>query len=255
MNYSLSSLQLARTEKIIWRFPAQSDVLAQIKSKSLRSFLSHTDEILEQNHITTETKELDEVAYLEWLPYYREKMTENEYDVLANEEWFSQRQSENKNVEGIFFYQNGKVIGSGIMTLEGTHKAALSFKATDRIELSGKSNASLGAVVDFMFLKTATNRGFEIISGGRSRNAFGVINTLGYLDYKLKLGYRPSLDASLALVEEVPLNEAGVVVFLGCKNQNLHEQSFFGLIPKGHNSHFEFTHYLDATLPFTLIEY
>ncbi|MBI3305754.1 hypothetical protein HYZ82_01310 [Candidatus Nomurabacteria bacterium] len=169
-----------------------------------------------KNNIKYKYEDLTEEKFIEWLPYYKEKMEEHNYDVRAKEEWYQEQIKKGFIMKGIFFYQDKKLVGSGIF---GFHKGSTHFayKASNRIILSAKKGSSLGSIIEFLFLKKSAESGICKIATNRSRNAFGFFNTLGYLDLKLRFGYkiRPSTDV---LLDEVPVNETGRVLFYGLQD-------------------------------------
>jgi hypothetical protein len=250
----LKQYGILRSEKVSWRFPeSPEDVLSHIKSKGLRKFLRSAKEILAEKGIRYESKVLSDEDFENWLPYYVEKMTENEYQVIATMEWLQKKREANlTTVEGIFFYQNDKLVGSAIFTRNGQEKATMAFKASDRINLSSESNSSLGATIDYLFLDEMVTKKITLISAGRSKNAFGVANTFGYLDYKLRFGYEPQNDPKSPLLDSVPVNEEGVVLFFGVKEGKL---SMYELKPKTFTKEFEQARFATPELPFEIIEY
>lgn len=216
MTVNLEPYHLTRPEKIRWRFPSltpDESVTPHILSKGLRKFLSNVDELLAAKQITWTLEELSAEQFGSWLEYYQQKMLENQYDVIASQEWFAKKTALGQKVLGLLMYQQGKLVGSGIFAVNGTEKATFAFKATDRLDLTNTANSSLGAVIDYLFLREMHQRGIQLLSAGQSRNAFGVVNTLGYLDYKLRFGYQPSFGSKTPLSSEVPLGEDGTVVF------------------------------------------
>ncbi len=251
--FNLQPLGIERSEKVRWRFPYQGgDVVECIQSKKLRAFLREVDSVLASQQITVSMQELSAADFEQWLPYYHEKMSELGYDELATPEWYQDRVSKGNTVEGIFFHQRGTLIGSAIVLL-GTDKATLAFKASDRLDLTNKPNSSLGAVVDFWFLKKMTERGIAVISGGQSRNAFGVINSLGYLDYKMKLGYVPSVSEIADIVQDIPLNDQGVVLFFG--RSAAQAFAMYAIKPKDLSLQFEPARFATPEMPFIELEY
>ena len=251
----ITQFSLRRPEKVVWRFPeaAAENILAGIKSKGLRKFLQKIDQILQDQHIRYEYRQ--EVTHEEfelWLQYYKQKMIENKYDVIASTDWYEKKVGTGSRVEGIFFYQNDQLVGSGILANNLQGKGVFAFKASDKINLTNDSNSSIGAAVDYFFLKEMSQQGVKIISAGRSRNAFGVINSFGYLDYKLRFGYEPLIQETESLVGEVPLNENGVVIFYGYRGEKM---TLFALKPKGYEITFEVARFATPELPFELIEY
>ncbi len=220
MLISLTKFNIKRPEKLSYDFifPHGVDAVNQIKSKSLKSFLLKTDEILRKNNIEYVCEDVTEEKFYEWLPYYTSKMEEHGYDVRAKREWYQEQINKGIHIKGLFFYQNQKLIGSLIFSLQN-NVAVGAYKASDRVSIdSHKTSSSLGSIVEFLFLKVASENGCELATG-RSRNAFGFFNTLGYLEYKLRFGYniRPSLN--IPLLDSVPVNETGRVLFFGIQDE------------------------------------
>lgn len=252
---NLRPYQITRPEKTLWRFAHVSneeELLLAIKSKSLRSFLRKVDATLERNQVRCEQGEISATEFQNWLDYYRSKMTENEFEVIASPEWYVERKELGRKIEKIFFYQQDQLIGSGIVTKEDGKRITLAFKASDRLDLSNEPNSSIGAVVDFFFLRTGVREQFPIISSGRSRNAFGVINTLGYLDYRLRFGYCPTQPEDSPVLDEVPVNEEGVVIFFGYQNS---QYCMFAVVPEHLDIKFDQARFATPELPFVEICY
>jgi hypothetical protein len=251
-NIDLTPFGIERPEKISWAIEATSkDALELIQSKSVRSFLRQSHTLLEEAGIMLDFKELSLESFLQWLPFYEAKMSEHEYDILANSEWFHKRQAEGKKIYGLFFYKADQLVGSGIITV-GNDKGTLSFKASERIDLSSKTNSSFGSIIDYLFMQKILDMGLTHISGGTSRNAFGVINTIGYLDYKLRLGYAPSPAKTAVLLSEVPLNDEGLVLFYGLKGSQL---SLYALTNAEHSGQFEVSRFATEEIPFVHLRY
>ncbi len=170
---NLTDLKLTRPEKISWRFPVNpSDILSVMKSKTTRHFLKSSDQHLSEFGITWEHKKINKDQYIEWLKYYAGKMQEQEYEVVANAEWFDKRSSEGRSIEGIFFYRNSELIGSEIFSITSDNKAIAAFKASERLEDFSKKRNSLGAVIDYTFITLMVKKNITHISFGRSRNEY-----------------------------------------------------------------------------------
>jgi hypothetical protein len=251
--FDLQQFNISRPEKMRWRFNlVNNEVLASIKSKSTRNFLKKIPEILEKNAIKYEFVSLELEQYLSWLSFYREKMQENKYEVLATEDWFTENQQKGHQLFGLFFYQDHKMVGGGIIKVSNQQLATLSFKASERMDLSSQTNSNFGSIIDYLFLQTMVEKGITTISGGQSRNAFGVINTLGYLDYKLRFGYLPQVPPKAELITTVPLNEEGWVLFYGLKNDQL---SLFAITSNEYQGTFEVARFSTPDLPFEHLRY
>lgn len=247
----LTPYKLNRPEKITWRIPGVQnptvDALELIKSSSQRKFLRTSDAVLAENGITWEIVKLDRKRFVEWLPYYETRMSELEYRVLADEAWYDARIEKGKEVHGMFFYKNGGLVCSGIFVIDGQEKATFAFKASERISLTNKDNSSIGSVIDYFFIREMIKRGIKIISAGRSRNAFGVHNTWGYLEYKLRFGYEPLIGEEVVREITAPLDEDGSVAFFALQEGII---KLFFARPAGLTKNLAALNYLPTTLPF-----
>ena len=252
---SLKQFNIERPEKILYYLPISNeiDLFNNIKGKRLKSFLRKSDEILKKNNIEWKYEELTKKKFLEWLPYYKEKMEEHDHNILADEEWYQEQTQKGFNIKALFFYQNEKMVGSGIMAFKDD-LVSLAFKATDRITISHVSYGSLGSVIDFLRLKLICKEGNFKTVVTRSRNAFGVFNTTDYLDLRLRFGYiiRPNLDAPV--LSDVPVNDEGFVFFYGLQNGEL---SLYALLSKDVNEEefFNKKSFFSSEIPFKKIYY
>lgn len=225
LTFNLQPHHLKRPEKIVWRIPGvrtpSASALDLIKSTSQRKFLRTIDAVLEINGITWKLISLSKQQFLDWLPYYETRMLELDFRTLATEAWYEARVQAGKEIWGMFFYQQEKLVCSGIFVIEGTKKATFAFKASDRIDLTNKQNSSIGSVIDYFFIREMMQRGIHTLSAGQSRNAFGVYNTLGYLEYKLRFGYEPLIGEGIPCEYSVPLSEDSSVVFFASHQEKL----------------------------------
>lgn len=219
-NFDLTPLQLLRRKRVRWSYDgSRTDILSSLRSKSLRKFLPKAEELLAEQGISWEVKALSEAEYLDWLPYYEKNMTLLQHDILAKPEWYSNKIAEGKQVLGVFFKKNNEFVGSGVMVQTGQEHISLAYKASDFISLSSQSNSSLGSVIDYFYLRHASEAGISSITGGHSYNAFGVETTLGYLEFKTNF-YTPVLEETEPAVAEMPVPESfeKPVMFYGEKD-------------------------------------
>lgn len=226
--FDLTPFQLLRPEKLVWTYPSGvTEPLDQLRSSSQRKFLARAETLLSDAHITWSIEPVTEASFNQWLSYYHTKMTENEFTSIADLNWYHRRLSEGYQIFGLWFKKAGQLVASGILRVKGSQEIVLAFKASDRLELGTMANSSIGAVVDFCFLQYAIQQGFERISAGRSRNAFGAINSLGYLDFKLRLGYQQSPDLTSPLLSDVPVDEEGRVLFLAATQSHPNDFAWY----------------------------
>ncbi|HYD35871.1 MAG TPA: hypothetical protein VD999_07460 [Vitreimonas sp.] len=252
MTFDLKPHHIQRPEKITWRFPYKGgDILSYLKSKTSRSFLRNADQDLLEFGITYQVKEVDENLFSQWLEYYSSKMSEQGYEVIANWEWYHKRKDEGYTIYLGLFTQGETWVGSEIFSQKDQRFIA-AFKASERLEKFSKKRNSIGAVIDYFFIKYAVEHQAELISFGQSRNAFGVINTSGNLDYKLRFGFQPQPSKDTVLLTEVPIGEDGTVMFFGLQDGCL---KLFGVKPIGSEHLFEQARFASDELPFVELTY
>jgi hypothetical protein len=254
---SLEPYHIQRPEKVRWRIEVQDgDILNSLKSNSLKTFLSQSEQILSDHHIEVSYHTLNKEEYLDWLKYYEENMTRHGYDIIATEKWYDDRIEQGKTVEGMFFTQlhnqEKRLVASGIFTIDGAEKATFAFKASERLKLTGGDRGTLGAILDYYFMREMLKKSVKIISAGKSRNAFGVYNTLGYLNYSLRFGFIPSPAEDTEFFPSVPLSEDGLVLCYAVKDGQF---GLYGFKPEGSNHQFEHKGFATPEIPFFEMTY
>jgi len=192
----MNTQKLLRPEKILWVFPTISDTwIEAVPSKSTRKLIRKFPEILQENNLEFIWKEATEDDYLDWLEFYREKMTEQSHEVLAPAEWYQQKMGEKKKV----FLLDCRDVrtherqGGSMIVQTPENKWTSAYKATERLELGSEHNASLGILFDIEYMKHAQSQHPSAITAGSSRNAFGYTNTIGYLLSKMRKGFLPTI--------------------------------------------------------------
>lgn len=217
----VSTYGILRPEKVRWVFPSgYGDPLEGIRSDSLRKFLSTYETVLSQEHIKVWYGPLRQEQWDIWYPFYQEHMREHSYDVLAPKNLLEIKTSENKQTEALFFISDEKLLAGGIIIRQDTSWSSLAYKASIRIAVGNKQNSSLGAILDYVYLKTMHGQGVQLITGGRSRNSFGVVNTFGQAEYKLRLGYTPHIDVDCVLENTIDMMDKNAVLFVGVRNEH-----------------------------------
>ncbi len=212
-----------RPTKIEWLLPiSNQDWISAIKSKSTQKLAVELDEIIEKANLQITVAVVTPESFAAWLPYYAAKMTEQGHNVIATPEWLQTKQAAGIEVYSILYYQNGQLVGSSICSKNDAGKHIEHFKASDSLNITNLKNASLGTIIDLYFIKTAVKSNANSISSGSSRNAFGYFNTLGYLGFKIKLGYVPTI-SELGTIEAdfVPATEEPCIWFMTQDNETL----------------------------------
>ncbi|HNQ17367.1 MAG TPA: hypothetical protein PKJ26_05535 [Candidatus Woesebacteria bacterium] len=186
---------LWRPQKVSWVYPTTSDksVLENIRSKNARKFVSTIPEFLQRNKFELSSGACTFKEYREFLELYNERTAARGFDPIAKVEWFSAKKREGKKVEKIFIRHNDQLIGGKIITVIGDEVRS-SYKASQQLPIFQKlHNASLGLILDYSMLDHYTKKKPSLLTAGTSRNLFGVFNTIGYLTFKLRMGYQPQV--------------------------------------------------------------
>ena len=190
---------MIRPSKILWVFPkpeADADWTNKIPSKSVQRLARKTKSLLQQAGISIDVVPLTESLYQEWHAYYAKTMLSQDHEVLAAPEWFIERRMELPPIWLMDFRKNGERVGASIISGRSNGVFSHHYKASDRLLIPGPDNTSLGGLMELYFLDYAFSQSPRQVNSGRSRNAFGFYNTLGYLAAKLRMGYIPELDRS-----------------------------------------------------------
>ena len=190
---------LWRPGKVNWVYENSdpTQVLERIKTKSGRKFLRAIDEILPVNNIRIEWGPCSQAEYLLWLELYLKITDKKQFNVLANPSWYEQKVSEHKQIEKIFIFQNDYLLGGKIISISQEDAVRSAFKISENYDFGKEvSNGSLGLLLDYLYLQHYSELGYKTITGGHSRNLFGIINKIGYLNFKLRLGYSAEVEVA-----------------------------------------------------------
>jgi hypothetical protein len=230
----------------------QPDFFATLKSKTLKTFLQKADQELTEHNLKLEHVPIDQTLFDLWYAHYVMVMTEKGYDVIATPDWFGKKQAEKKQVGGFFLSQAGEWKSTLIYTQVENQKTFAAYKTSLTLPGLSKKRQSLGALIDYFYIQTMVTNQIPWISLGSMRNAFGVINTLGNLDYKLRYGFIPMVDADTELIDSVPLTETGEVTFFGVKAGTL---NLFILQPQSFPQESELTRFASDIISVQYLTY
>jgi hypothetical protein len=220
MNFS----SFFRPTSIEWVYPALesgSEWFTHVQSSSLQKLAKQLDTLFAENGIEVTRTPLTEEVFNAWLPFYTEKMLEQGHEVMATIEWFHKRSAENRQLYVVDFIKDKKRIGTTINSTTPERKHTQHFKASDRVDVGNQKNASLGALIDLRFIQQAVQQNASVISSSTSRNGFGYFNTIGYLTFKLKLGYKPMIAPTATFDQDFAQEEANPVIWFVTSSPNL----------------------------------
>lgn len=201
-----------RPERILWKFPLPADTqdpdawIAHIASKSTRAWARKLDEMLQLGGLEYEITPLTAEKYADWYTFYVPTMIAQKHDVLAKPEWFELRRPV---YQEIYILEVRRVadqvrVGASILTEKVGRKWGKPYRASERVDVPGVKNFSLGALLDLLAMRFMFSHHPAEVNSGTSRNAFGHFNNLGYLAYKLKIGYKPWFNPELPASDTWP---------------------------------------------------
>lgn len=220
----MSDSKINRPTKLLWLLPTPTPGQhwsQVIPSKSVRHLAKQKEQLLESSGITYEIVPLTEPFYLEWHEFYARTMREQNHDVIAAPDWFSQKKDQVSALYLLDFrlQDTGERVGASVVSQNFEGVFTHSFKASKRVDIQGPSNASLGLLIELVFVEFALDQQATRISSGVSRNAFGYFNTIGYLASKLRMGYLPQAAPNRPWDSELPkLNESSPTLWFIPKN-------------------------------------
>lgn len=238
--------RLLRPQKIQWIFPVIGENwIEAIPSKSTRKLVRDLPKILEENALEMSWLQPSESEYLQWLNFYVRLSTEQNHDILAYPEWYEQKRREEKEVWYLACRRqdNEQLVGGCMVvkTLDNTWTSA--YKVSERIDVGSEHNASLGILLDIEYMRFVQAQRPQKITAGASRNAFGYINTIGYLLAKLRKGYLPHIHQD-NFVTDFPEKEDTPTIWF-TKDSQTHEEFFLLSHPRErYNS--EFFHFCEV---------
>ncbi len=214
---SLERWNVFRPEKICWQSILQpgQDVLSSFPSKSTRKFLQKSDEIKHSLGVTSEISQANREDFESFFQFYTKTMIDQNHSVLLSVEWYGQKLLEQKKVYILQYFLGRERIGAGLM-VESQQRVSFAYKAHIHMEFPGSGNMSIGSLMEYDFLRFGQElRGSRSLSSGSARNAFGALNTYGYLASKLRFGYAVEAVPSEKEVCEASVSDAGDGCFFG----------------------------------------
>lgn len=189
-------MDFIRPTKLLWVFPKpenQANWIQNIPSKSVRHLYAQLDTILHDSNLKIAVSSLTEEAYRDWHVYYEKAMVEQKHDVIAKPEWYRDKKHALSKIWILTVLdQDGKRVGASIFSVDDLGVFTHHFKASDRVELRGPDNTSLGILLELLYLRFAFEHNPSTVTSGLSRNGFGYFNSVGYLASKLRIGYIPT---------------------------------------------------------------
>lgn len=251
-NFALTSYGIRRPEKLRWWYDiAAPELLASIPSKTLRQLGRQAEPLLQRYQLTVTHSWLDALGYQAWWQHYQTTMQAKGYDLIATPDWWQHKQAEGKQVGVFYFHQSTQVCGS-LVYLRHDAQVTACFKTSQSIPGLTKKHRSLGALIDFVFLREILKTKPSAISLGSMRNAFGVWNSYGNLEYKLSMGYLVEPKENTAIWDTVPLDADGRVAFFGWQADHW---QLFAVKATADPYHFPVARFQSDKIGFSIINY
>lgn len=196
-----------RPSKILWVFPTLptgQDWTSCILSKSLAKIARNSRNLLKEADVEFNAIPLTEEVYQNWLKFYTNTLTELGHDILAKPDWLKNKLPDLKRAWLLSYTKGAKILGGSIVSenIDGvfTHH----YKASLRLDVVNQENASLGSLMEMMYLDFCFTFSPIKVTSGLSRNGFGYFNTVGYLISKLRMGYVPEPSLAHTFEQQFP---------------------------------------------------
>lgn len=205
--------QLLRPTRVKWVFPQAAlhipeDLgwIESIPSKSVRTIARQLDAVLERSDLQYTISPLTAESYADWRAYYAQQMEVQRHEVLAKPEWFAVRSQEVPEILLVDLRQrrDDRRVGAAIIMRNHNNEWNKPYRASERLLLPRLKNLSVGVLLDLLSMRHIFAQQPTLVKSGASRNAFGHTNTLGYLTYKLKMGYEPWIYPEFSVEDSFP---------------------------------------------------
>jgi len=131
--------------------------------------------------------------------------------------WITYKKKTGKKVGGIFLYKENKFLGGNVFTMSDD-KLTVCYGIVERVK---NPNWSYGAIIDYLCIKYAKEKGYNRIGFGQDNNLYGHHLSVGLLQYKLNLGLTPKIkdNATIYTTRLIKADKfKNEIVFLGMKN-------------------------------------
>jgi hypothetical protein len=156
--------------------------------------------------------------YALWFEKYYDLLSSKEKaNIKINPGWFSYKKKMGKKVGGIFLFKDKRFLGGNIF-IYSVDKINVVYGVVEKLK---NPNWSLGALVDYLSLKYAADRGYQKIGWGQDNNLYGFHLSAGLLQYKLNFGMLPGYKSSSAIYTTKFLRTNKfdkTVIFMGIKS-------------------------------------
>jgi hypothetical protein len=179
-----------RPEKIAWGMDIEGDdPIKLIRSVRLRKHLRNWLFNMNKYGLSYEIKEsLSSNDYTLWFEkYYSLLSSKEKANIKINPGWLSYKRKMGKKIGGIFLYKDKVFLGGNIF-IYSDEKITVAYGVIEKLKVP---NWSLGALVDYLSLKYASDHGYKRIGFGQDNNLYGYHLSSGLLQYKLNFGMLP----------------------------------------------------------------
>ncbi len=211
-----------RPLKVSWRAHIENypDLFQFIKADRLKKSLKKWFKEYSQEGISIEyISDLSLDQYKLWLAKYTNLLSQKDKPNLKlTLNWYEEKKGKNKQLGGVFLYQNSAFIGGNICTIEADH-LSVGYGVVEKRE---GTSYNMGAFVDFATLLFARKLGKGEVRFGQDTNLYGFHLSLGLLSYKCRFGLtaRPALKSGLVTTKFVSFEHLKETVAFMSINDN-----------------------------------
>ena len=221
LEYPDENFGYVRPAKIGWGMDiTKNDPITCVRAKKLQKHLKTWLNNMDKYGLKYEVKDdLSSKDFILWFEKYKSLLSSKEKaNIKINPLWITYKKKTGKKVGGIFLYKDNKFLGGNVFTVSGD-KLTVCYGVVERLKIP---NWSFGAIIDFLCMKYAKEKGFKRIGFGQDNNLYGHHLSIGLLQYKLNLGLVPHIKdtgtvyTTRFITKDKFKNE---IVFLGIKDK------------------------------------
>lgn len=220
LEYADEDFGYVRPAKIGWGMDlTKDDPLSSVRAKKLKKHLKTWLNNMSQYGLRYEVKDdITSNEFALWFEKYKSLLSSKEKaNIKINPLWITYKKKTGKKVGGIFLYKENKFLGGNVFTMSDD-KLTVCYGIVERVK---NPYWSFGAIIDYLCIKYAKEKGYNRIGFGQDNNLYGHHLSVGLLQYKLNLGLTPKIkdNATIYTTRLIKADKfKNEIVFLGMKN-------------------------------------
>ena len=225
---NVSFSPLYRPVKVSWVYPLDSDlsIIDRIQSKHARAFLRNLDTFMEAEGFSIEKEFAPKLSLTNFYNSMAREWMNEVLSIWQHSSGLISNKRRGKRSKNLYL-PKPQVSWSKIITAKNFEFRS-SYKANRQLPIFFQTEKRLAGACTRLQCSRNMKRSPTLLTAGTSRNLFGVINNPGYLIFKLRMGYIPSVQNKATVFQQttdMPKNRFGLVFFPWHQRPNNHYHS------------------------------